>query len=45
LPQASLRTIDGGAHSILTQNTARVAEEIQGFLSDIPTIRNHTEFP
>lgn len=45
LPQASLRTIDGGAHSILTQNTARVAEEIHGFLSDIPTLRNHTEFP
>lgn len=33
LPRATLRTIDGGMHSILTQNTARVASEIRAFLS------------
>lgn len=33
LPHASLRTIDGGMHSILTQDTARVAQEIHTFLS------------
>lgn len=34
LPHGQLRTIDGGAHSILTQNTARVAEEMRAFLSN-----------
>jgi pimeloyl-ACP methyl ester carboxylesterase len=34
LPCATLRTIDGGMHSILTQNTERVAEEIRAFLSN-----------
>lgn len=37
LPQADLRIIDGGKHSILTQNTARVADEMRSFLSTIPT--------
>lgn len=37
LPNASLRIIDGGKHSILTQNTARVADEMRLFLSTIPT--------
>lgn len=34
LPRATLRTIEGGMHSILTQNTARVAEEMRAFLSN-----------
>lgn len=37
LPYADLRIIDGGQHSILTQNTARVADEMRAFLSTIPT--------
>lgn len=34
LPHGQLRTINGGAHSILTQNTVRVAEEMRAFLSN-----------
>lgn len=37
LPHADLRIIDGGKHSILTQNTARVADEMRSFLSTLPT--------
>ncbi len=37
LPHADLRIIDGGKHSILTQNTARVADEMRRFLSTIQT--------
>lgn len=43
LPQARLSTIDDAMHSILTQNTARVAEEMRSFLSDIPTLRSSHE--
>lgn len=35
LPHAKLQIIDGGAHSIPTQNTAQVAAHIRTFLSDI----------
>jgi len=37
LPNADLHIIDGGKHSILTQNTQRVADEMRRFLSTIPT--------
>ena len=37
LPNTSLRIIDGGKHSILTQNTVRVADEMRSFLSTIAT--------
>lgn len=37
LPNANLRIINGGKHSILTQNTVRVADEMRAFLSTIPT--------
>ena len=43
LPQARLSTIEQGMHSILTQNTARVADEMRAFLSDIPTLRSSHE--
>lgn len=43
LPQARLCTIDGAQHSILTQNTGRVAEELRVFLSEHPTFRSHHE--
>lgn len=36
LPRANLRIIEGGKHSILTQNTQRVADEMRAFLSTIP---------
>ncbi len=35
LPNASLRIIDDAKHSILTQNTTRVADEMRRFLSTI----------
>lgn len=38
LPHADLCIIDAGKHSILTQNTARVADEMRSFLF---TIKNH----
>ncbi|MBX9799276.1 MAG: alpha/beta hydrolase, partial [Burkholderiaceae bacterium] len=43
LPHARLCTIEHAMHSILTQNTARVAEEMRVFLSDIPTLRSSHE--
>ena len=43
LPQARLSTIDDAMHSILTQNTARVADEMRTFLSDITTLRSSHE--
>lgn len=43
LPLARLRTIDGGTHSILMQNTAQVAEEVRTFLSDIHLSRSFHE--
>lgn len=36
LPCADLRIINGGKHSILTQNAVRVADEMRAFLSTIP---------
>jgi pimeloyl-ACP methyl ester carboxylesterase len=35
LPRATLCTIDGGMHNILTHDTPRVAEEVRTFLSDL----------
>ncbi|WP_231949321.1 alpha/beta fold hydrolase [Herminiimonas arsenitoxidans] len=43
LPQAQLSTIDDAMHSILTQNTARVVDEMRAFLSDLPTLRSSHE--
>jgi len=43
LPQARLYTIDQAMHSILTQNTAQVAEAMRAFISDIPTLRSSHE--
>ncbi|MNR79325.1 Non-heme chloroperoxidase [compost metagenome] len=43
LPQARLCTIEQALHSILTQNTERVADEMRAFLSDIPTLRSSHE--
>lgn len=37
LPNASLHIIEEGKHSILTQNTNRVADEMRRFLSNIAT--------
>lgn len=37
LPNANLHIIENGKHSILTQNTTRVADEIRCFLSTIAT--------
>jgi pimeloyl-ACP methyl ester carboxylesterase len=40
LPQARLHVIPGAGHSILTQNTASVAQRLQAFLSELPALKD-----